>query len=61
MQLIIDIVNTLIKYYVFDEKTIINSSSENHLNWAISLEKNLRFSIRKKKRLNLLGLEGFMR
>ena len=39
MQLIIDIGNTLIKYYVFDEKTIINSSSENHLNWAISLEK----------------------
>ena len=39
MQLIIDIGNTLIKYYVFDEKTIIDSSSENHLNWAISLEK----------------------
>ncbi len=42
MQLIIDIGNTLIKYYVFEGESIIESCSEKHCNWHQSLDRILK-------------------
>ena len=39
MQLIIDIGNTRIKYYIFDGNIILNSFSEELINWEVSLNK----------------------
>ena len=39
MQLIIDIGNTLIKYYVFDEGVILDSYHDPLENWSLSLQK----------------------
>ena len=39
MQLIIDIGNTRIKYYVFDCNIILDSFSEELINWEVSLNK----------------------
>ena len=39
MQLIIDIGNTRIKYYVFDGNIILDSFSEELINWEVSLNK----------------------
>ena len=39
MQLIIDIGNTRIKYYLFDDDIILDAFSEELINWEVSLNK----------------------